>query len=79
MEDQDRVKAEQQGFDFHEEIDPALTEEGEQEDISDPWPDEKTEDGEEDEEHLDPNNLPEDIPEEEKDRERDDPNKLDQD
>jgi sec-independent protein translocase protein TatC len=79
LEDQDRVKAEQQGFDFHEEIDPALTEEGEQEDISDPWPDEKTEDGEEDEEHLDPNNLPEDIPEEEKDRERDDPNKLDQD
>lgn len=78
-EDQDRVKAEQQGFDFHEEIDPALTEEGEQEDISDPWPDEKAEDGEEEEEHLDPNNPPQDIPEGEKDRERDDPNKLDQD
>jgi sec-independent protein translocase protein TatC len=78
-EEQDPVNAEQQGFDFHEEIDPALTEEGEQEDISDPWPDEKAVDREEEEEHLDPDNLPEDIPEEEKDRERDDPNKLDQD
>ena len=64
----------QQDFDFHEEFDPTLTEEGEQEDISDPWPEE----GEE-EEIIDPLHPPEDIPDEEKNREDDDPHKRDQD
>ena len=48
-------------FDFHEESDPAATEEGESEDISDPWP-EETDDDEDDD------GPPEDIPEEEKNR-----------
>ena len=67
----DSDPGQQADFDFHEEADPTLTEEGEQEDVSDPWPDE------EEDEHIDPHNPPEDIPEEE--RERGNPDKLDQD
>ncbi|MFP6880960.1 MAG: twin-arginine translocase subunit TatC [Roseibacillus sp.] len=69
----DSDSGQQADFDFHEEADPTLTEEGEQEDVSDPWPDE------EEDEHLDPHNPPEDIPEEERDRDRGNPDKLDQD
>lgn len=69
----DSDPGQQADFDFHEEADPTLTEEGEQEDVSDPWPDE------EEDEHLDPHNPPEDIPEEERDRDRGNPDKLDQD
>lgn len=46
-------------FDFHEEADPGTTEEGEQEDVSDPWP--KDDDDDDD-------GPPQDIPEEEKNR-----------
>lgn len=67
----DKPILEQPDFDFHEETDPALTEEGEQEDISDPWPEEG------DEDHLDPHDPPEDIPDEERDREN--PDKRDTD
>ncbi len=73
-EQDDLSEPRQQDFDFHEEFDPALTEEGEQEDVSDPWPEE----GEE-EESLDPHHPPEDIPEEERNRGDDDPYKRDQD
>ena len=51
---------EQQGFDFHEESDPA-------------------EAGQADEEHLDPQDPPEDIPDEERYRDRDNPGDRDQD
>ena len=61
----------QQDFDFHEEFDPALKETGEQEDVSDPWPEE--------DEYVDPSNPPEDVPEEEKNRDPGDPDKKDQD
>ncbi len=54
---------EQQGFNFHEEVDPA-----------DPG-----EEQEKDEEHLDPRHPPEEIPDEERYRERDDPDNRDQD
>ena len=46
-------------FDFHEEADPGTTEEGEEEDVSDPWPEEGDDDDD---------GPPQDIPEEEKNR-----------
>jgi len=55
--------SEQQGFDFHEEVDPADT----------------GEEREKKEEHLDPQHPPEEIPDEERYRERDDPHNRDQD
>lgn len=72
---------EQQGFNFHEEVDPALTEEGEEEDISDPWPEEgeASESDEKEDEFVDPHNPPEDIPDEERYRDREDPNNRDRD
>ena len=54
---------EQQGFDFHEEVDPADT----------------GEEREKEEKHLDPQHPPEEIPDEERYRERDDPHNRDQD
>lgn len=85
--EEDATAQKQQDFDFHEEVDPALTEEGEQEDISDPWPDsddaaaadEHEHADEEEDEYIDPSNPPGDIPEEEKNREKDDPNSRDRD
>lgn len=64
----------QEDFDFHEETDPALTEEGEQEDVSDPWPEEGEQSSPTAEE-----DLLDDIPEEERNREMDDPYRKDQD